>query len=208
MDISGLIYKVPFILIAITIHEFAHARAARSFGDFSATLLGRATLNPLKHLDPFGTLCLLLFNFGWAKPVPINPSNFSHRRLGLFSVSLAGPLSNLLLAFLLGQIIQWGVPFPLWIFKILFYGMLINIGLGLFNLIPLPPLDGFHVVESFFERSRLIQWLNSIGPLLLISIILLDNFAQTGIISTLLVKPMHKLMILFGGKAIFAPLFR
>jgi Zn-dependent protease len=208
VDIIGMIYKVPCILVAISVHEFAHARVARSFGDFSATLLGRATLNPLRHLDPFGTLCLLLFNFGWAKPVPINPANFSHRRLGLFSVSLAGPFSNLLLAFLLGQILQWGIHLPLWAFKLLFYSMLINIGLGLFNLIPLPPLDGFHVVESLFERSRLIQWLNSIGPLVLISIIILDNFAQTGIISTILVRPMHQLMILFGGKAVFAPLFR
>jgi Zn-dependent protease len=208
LELQSILYKLPSILLAISLHEYAHARTAKVFGDLSAVLLGRATLNPLMHLDPFGTICLILFNFGWARPVPINPMNFSNRKLGLLGVSLAGPISNLALALILGQIVQLVSPMPLWLFKLLFYGMLINIGLGLFNLIPLPPLDGFHVVESLFERSRLVTWLNSFGPLLLITIIVLDNFANTGIISSILIKPMYKLMILFGGKGIFAPLFR
>lgn len=93
-------------------------------------------------------------------------------------------------------------------FKVFYYAMLLNIGLGLFNLIPLPPLDGFHVIESLFEKSKIIGWLNSVGPLALISIIILDNVAETGIIASLLLKPMLKLMLLFGGPHIFAPLVR
>lgn len=208
MELTNLIYKVPALLLAISIHEYAHARTAKAFGDLSAFLLGRATLNPLRHLDPLGTICLLFFSFGWARPVPINPDNFHNRTLGLFWVSLAGPLSNLFLAFLLGLIFKSLGPFSGMPFKVFYYAMLLNIGLGLFNLIPLPPLDGFHVIESLFEKSKLIGWLNSVGPLALISIIILDNVAETGIISSLLLKPMLKLMLLFGGPHIFAPLVR
>lgn len=84
MELTNLIYKVPALLLAISIHEYAHARTAKAFGDLSAFLLGRATLNPLRHLDPLGTICLLFFSFGWARPVPINPDNFHNRTLGLF----------------------------------------------------------------------------------------------------------------------------
>ncbi len=206
MELPNLLFKVPALLLAISLHEYAHARTAQAFGDLSPVLLGRASLNPLRHLDPLGTICLLLLNFGWAKPVPINPQNFSKRKLGLFWVSLSGPLSNILLAFLLGLLFKALGPFYGFPYKILFYGMLLNIGLGLFNLIPLPPLDGFHVLESLFERSKLVELLNRLGPLVLITIIILDSLAQTDIISSLLIKPMSKLMLIFGGPAVFAPL--
>ncbi len=199
MNFLPWIIKIPAILIAITIHEYAHARAAKAFGDYSAVLLGRASLNPLRHLDPIGTICLFLFNFGWARPVPINPYNFKNKRLGLFFVSFAGPFTNLLFALGIGLLFRSVVSRPGALSQLLFYLMFLNIGLGLFNLIPLPPLDGFHIVEALFERSKVIDLLNSIGPLALISIILLDNFAQTGIIGTILTKPMIRLAFLFGG---------
>lgn len=208
MEFHDLLYKVPALLVAISIHEYAHAKAAQAFGDLSPALLGRASLNPLRHLDPLGTICLLILNFGWARPVPINPANFNRRRLGLFCVSLAGPVSNLLMAFVLGYLFKVFGPFWGPAYKIIFYAMLLNVGLGLFNLIPLPPLDGFHVVESLFEKSPLIGWLNSLGPLVLITIIILDNLAHTGVLSSVLVRPMFRLMLLFGGQGMFAPLMR
>ncbi|MGB4214826.1 MAG: site-2 protease family protein, partial [Dethiobacteria bacterium] len=95
-----LIYRLPALLLAITVHEYAHGRVAYHFGDATAKWHGRLTLNPLRHLDPIGTITLLLFGFGWAKPVPVNPYNFRDYRSGMLWVSFAGPLANFALAFI------------------------------------------------------------------------------------------------------------
>ena len=105
-DISQWIVRIPVLLFAITIHEYAHGRAALWLGDPTAKSMGRLTLNPLPHIDPFGAICLFLFNFGWAKPVPVNPRYFKNIRKDIILMSLAGPLANILLAFLAGMLIR------------------------------------------------------------------------------------------------------
>lgn len=146
--ITEILIHGIILLIAFPIHECAHALVAKWLGDDTAEKQGRITLNPLKHLDLFGTILMLFAGFGWAKPVPINPNNFKKRKLGMALSSLAGPISNLILAYI-AMILS----------KILLYtetseelsiicinAMLINVGLAVFNLIPIPPLDGSRIM--------------------------------------------------------------
>jgi len=158
MGLLNLLLKNPldFILIAIPLlyaiilHELAHGWTAYVMGDPTAKLLGRLSLNPLKHLDPIGTLMLFIFGFGWAKPVPVNFNQLRNRRLGMVLVSAAGIVTNMLLAFmalLLSRLLSlspFGLPALL-----LFYFAQINIILAAFNLIPLPPLDGSKILMGF-----------------------------------------------------------
>ncbi len=153
---------VPMILLALCIHEMCHGWAAYLCGDSTAKAHGRLSLNPLKHLDPIGTLCMLLVGFGWAKPVPIVTRNFKKPRRDLFIVALAGPLSNFVLAFVLTPIYvlcskfciqlmlgnsEFARPMEM-LCTMLLYGILVSIGLGLFNLIPIPPLDGSNMLMT------------------------------------------------------------
>ena len=150
---ADLIFRVPALLIALTVHEYAHARAAVAMGDDTPRQLGRVTLNPLAHLDPVGLLMLWLTQFGWAKPVPINPNRFQSYRSGMVWVSLAGPLSNAVMAFVaaiaLGACKFWGLGIPE-VWKILAWTRDYNIILAIFNLLPIPPLDGSKVLSVFF----------------------------------------------------------
>lgn len=151
----SLLYSVPAVLIALSFHEYAHAWAAYKCGDLTARSDGRMSLDPLRHLDPVGTICLLLFRFGWAKPVPINPRSFRHPRRDEIFVSLAGVIMNFILSFIAYGIVLLVTAF--WkneIFMNIMYPVVtLNITLGIFNLIPIPPLDGFHVVEALFPRG-------------------------------------------------------
>ena len=162
-DLTSLIISLPMILLAITVHEFAHAKVADTLGDPTPRLAGRLTLNPISHIDPMGFLMLIIVRFGWAKPVPINPYNFADPKKGNLYVSLAGPLSNFALAWVIA-IIYKTLPFayPQMINWMLSYAIWINLALGVFNLLPIPPLDGFHVAEGilpfayvdFFNRMQ------------------------------------------------------
>ncbi|OPL11114.1 MAG: hypothetical protein AVO34_03205 [Firmicutes bacterium ML8_F2] len=150
--------RIPALLIAITAHEFAHARMAYHFGDATAKLQGRMNLNPINHLDPVGTVMILLVGFGWAKPVPINPNNFSQYRRGLRWVSFAGPMANFILGFLtillLNILFAGGLMGGLFIqFLVVF--MQLNILLAIFNLVPIPPLDGSKILMSFLPDAYL-----------------------------------------------------
>ncbi len=148
----GLLLSIPGLMLALSMHEFAHGYAAYKMGDNTAKYSGRLSLNPLSHLDPIGTLCLFLFRFGWAKPVPINPYNFRNRRLGIITVSLAGPLMNFVLALLCNIIINLMVRFAPpgqitnFLYMVVVYAADLNVGLMCFNLIPIPPLDGSKVL--------------------------------------------------------------
>ena len=149
------------VLIILTVHEYAHAYAAYRLGDNTARSLGRLSLNPLKHLDPVGALCMLIFHFGWAKPVPINARNFKNPKRGFAIVAVAGPLSNIIFAFL--SAFLYLLLFALlkdinftseFLFKLAENALLfvylfhvINIGIGVFNLIPIPPLDGSRILN-------------------------------------------------------------
>lgn len=149
-----LIYTAPATLLAITVHEAAHGLVSYWLGDPTPKLDGRLSLNPLHHLDLIGTLCLLIFRFGWAKPVMVNPGYYKHPKQGMALSAMAGPIMNFILAFLsLGAYVglyyyAGGIGSGITRYFILFfeYSGIINIGLGVFNLIPLPPLDGSKVL--------------------------------------------------------------
>ena len=205
-DFSSMIYTVPALLIAITIHEYAHALTADAMGDPTPRYLGRLTFNPLAHLDILGAIMLALFHFGWAKPVPINPARMNHPRKGIIWTSLAGPLSNLLAA-LVGVILMQ-IVFPFYhanpnavltgIYLLLYWFANINISLAVFNLIPVPPLDGSRILLAVlperiyfgmmkYERVILIVLLAAVwggfldGPLSVMNNVvwdLLDNGTQ------------------------------
>lgn len=179
------LYRIPAILIALTFHEVAHGFVAYRLGDPTAKQLGRLSLNPLRHLDPLGTLMMVFLGFGFAKPVPVNPRNFKHLRRDDLLVSIAGPLSNLVQA-IVGQ----GL-YLLWLFQFsqvpyvggflqMYYW--INLSLMVFNLLPLPPLDGYHVLNSLILRRDIFADTRMMSTVLFI---LAMTGMLGGIISTL-----------------------
>lgn len=204
-NIQELIVKIPVLLFAITVHEYAHARTALSLGDPTAKLAGRITFNPISHMDPFGAICLFLFNFGWAKPVPVNPRYFRNPRMGSLWVSLAGPLANLGVALVMGILIRYFLfPWDLYL-TMLIPMLLMNIGLGLFNLLPIPPLDGSHVLESLLPYSALVKYrqIERYAPIVLMSIFFADQFLHLRIFSRLLGYPIFYLAHLLAGDNLF-----
>ena len=211
-DISQWIIKVPVLLFAITIHEYAHGRAALWLGDPTAKNMGRLTLNPLPHIDPFGAICLFLFHFGWAKPVPVDPRYFKNIRKGTIFMALCGPLANFCVALTAGLFLRFLV-FPSEVYlTALMWLLIMNIGLGLFNLLPIPPLDGSHILENLLSPGAAQQYrkFGRYGPIVILVVVILDNFAHTGIISRILIGPMFQLAHVFAGDNLFIlfPLLR
>lgn len=214
--IIALCYRIPAVLIALSLHELAHGYVALRCGDDTAEMMGRLSFNPLRHLDPFGTICLLLFGFGWAKPVPVNPRKFTHFRRDDFLVSIAGIVVNFCLflfaslcMILVSQLVftpetwtlgtlstpsqflrfdgvnfyqilsgdngiitasfqqyYFGIsaenmyqyiqtPWLMYVLRFLMYFSMINLGLALFNLIPIPPLDGYHLVNDALAKGKI-----------------------------------------------------
>ncbi len=165
MDLSQLILTVMAALVALTIHEFAHGFVAYKLGDDTAKSLGRLSLNPIKHLDPFGALCMVFFHFGWAKPIPIDPRNFKNPRKGFALTALAGPATNLIVGFFTSFLYLLSLytlketsstflnnlQVNLLLFFLYFFS--INIGLGIFNLIPIPPFDGSRILNVILPQK-------------------------------------------------------
>ena len=150
----NLLLSLPGILVAISFHEMAHGYAADAMGDPTPKLAGRLTVNPLKHIDPIGFISMLLFRFGWAKPVPVNPNNFKNHRKGIIVVSLAGCFTNLLLGFISLIAIYAVSPFAnVYLLQILQYLYLYNLMFAVFNLIPIPPLDGSQILAEFLPYN-------------------------------------------------------
>ncbi len=183
LDPVTIALRIPILLIVITVHEFAHARMAYHYGDSTAERQGRMNLNPINHLDPIGSLMILLVGFGWAKPVPINPYNFNKYRSGLRWVSFAGPMSNLILSFfsllLFTALFNAGlVAFGGLFFSFMQQLIMINIYLAIFNLIPIPPLDGSKILMSFLPDSQigLYQQIERFAPILLLLLIFSGAF--------------------------------
>lgn len=174
------LYFVIGILVAITVHEFSHAFVANELGDPTARLKGRLSLNPLAHLDPIGTLMLLFAGFGWGKPVPVDPYNFRNPKTDSALVSLAGPISNLILAFMLSPLISLIPPLSLIVIPII----ILNVTLAFFNLLPISPLDGFSIVEGVLPDDLARTWhsFQSLGMILLIFLFLMPGSLLSGII--------------------------
>ncbi len=176
INLQDIIIRTIAVLVAIIPHEMAHGYAAYLCGDETAKNDGRLSLNPLHHLDPIGTICLIFFKFGWAKPVMINPNNFRDRKKGTFFVSIAGVLTNFILA-IISVIIMKHIRLSDFVFELFMNIFWFNIILGVFNLIPIPPLDGSKLLFSFLPPKYeyyLIKY-EKYGYILLLLLIMTDN---------------------------------
>ena len=161
LDFASMIYRIPALLFAISIHEYAHAQCADSMGDPTARYMGRLTFNPMAHLDPIGAILLVVAGFGWAKGVPINVNNFRNRREGILKVSFAGPVANLFLCFLAALMMallgRMGMLSD-GLYKFLFWMQLYNVWFAFFNLIPVPPLDGSRILSELLPAKQSWQF--------------------------------------------------
>ncbi len=208
-DLSLYLIIAPPILLALTFHEFAHGWVADKLGDPTARLAGRLTMNPLAHLDLFGTLMLFIAHIGWAKPVPINPYNLRNPRRDEILVSLAGAAANMILALLFGLLIRaldTGGPLehitpsrP--VLLMIVYGVTINLILAIFNLIPIPPLDGSHILEGILPNSlaREYRKFYRFGPALILILVLSGYLLNIPILWWIIGPFVRYFSILFSG---------
>jgi Zn-dependent protease len=176
------------LLIGITVHEAAHAVTAVALGDPTPARMGRVSLNPLRHLDPLGTLFMLVASFGWGRPVVYNPANLrGNPRLGSALVAVAGPLSNIAVATLAAICLMTGAVFSDQGARILQMIMYVNIGLAAFNLLPIPPLDGFGFVLNLLPRSAAaaIAPIAPFGPLILLALVFIPGLGLSAILAPL-----------------------
>jgi len=181
-NITLYILIAPPILLALAFHEFAHGWVADRLGDPTARLAGRLTMNPLVHLDLMGTIMLFVAHIGWAKPVPVNPYNLHNPKRDIIWVSCAGPGANLLMALGFGLLIRaWnsggilsGISLPEPLLLMIVYGVIINLALAIFNLIPIPPLDGSRILGGLLppDAEREYRKLDRFGPLLIIGLVM------------------------------------
>ena len=187
LDIQTILLFAPGFVLGLTFHEVAHGWVADKLGDPTARHAGRLTLNPLRHLDPIGSLMLVFAGFGWAKPVPVNPFNLKNPRRDMLWVALAGPVANLIFALALGLFFQLLIKIPILnapgntsaLMLVLYRGVQINVILAVFNLIPIPPLDGSRIIVGLLPPSMTsgYEMFERFGPFLLLGLILLGNFA-------------------------------
>lgn len=197
INLQDIIIRTIAVLVAIIPHEMAHGYAAYLCGDETAKNDGRLSLNPLHHLDPIGTICLIFFKFGWAKPVMINPNNFRDRKKGTFFVSIAGVLTNFIVA-IISVIIMKHIRLNDFVFELFMNIFWFNIVLGVFNLIPIPPLDGSKLLFSFLPLKYeyyLIKY-EKYGYIILLLLIMSNNLDK-------ILIPMVNFMINLIGKIVW-----
>lgn len=154
LDLTSIVFRVPALLFAISVHEYAHAQCSDSLGDPTARRMGRLTINPFAHLDPVGAVLLVLAGFGWAKPVPIDAGYFRNRRNGVIKVALSGPAANLFLCFAAAFFMALCGRLDLLsdgMYRFLFWMQLYNVWFAFFNLIPVPPLDGSRILTEVLQ---------------------------------------------------------
>lgn len=204
-DIMSFIAGLPGLILAMAVHEYAHARAAVALGDITPRMMGRLTLNPLAHIDPIGLLMLILAHFGWAKPVMINPRNFKNYKRDDILVSLAGPAANLLLAFLTLVVLLIYSKFfgrmSQGTYLVLQLIVLYNINFAIFNMIPLPPLDGSHILKHFLPARYAYRY----AQIERYSFFILIVFVMTPVLTYILI-PLQQL-VWFIFRMILMPFF-
>ncbi len=206
-DIQRILLLIPGALLGLTLHEAAHAFVAWRLGDPTAKQLGRLTLNPLKHLDLFGTVMIFIVHFGWAKPVPVNPNHFRKPKRDMLLVALAGPATNFILATAFGIVMRM-MPDPAtlsyagaMIYNMTVYGLIVNVVLAVFNLLPVPPLDGSRLVHFFFPAryERQYRMFERVAAFSLLGMILFGVVTGTPIISGIIDTPVRFFLNLFAG---------
>ena len=179
---SDFLFYIPGLLLALTVHEFAHSWVSYRLGDPTPKSQGRLSFNPLNHIDPIGFIMMIVFRFGWCKPVEINPFYYKNKRQGMLMVALAGPAANfltaLLVALLFGLltiVLPVSILFNTYLIKVLLGILMYNVNLGLFNLIPIPPLDGSKVLEGLLpvrESFTYMNFMNRYGLLILLAVMI------------------------------------
>ncbi len=205
LPIEVLIILLPILIFSLCFHEFSHGYIAYKLGDHTAARNGRLTLNPLAHLDPIGSLMILFVGFGWAKPVPVNPINFSNPRIDMMKVAFAGPASNLILAFTGGLIMRLvnilGLLQSEMFIQTLYFFIFINISLAVFNMIPVAPLDGSQIFGNMISKSNpQLAWkLQMYGPKILMGVILIGMVTQFSVLGFLMMPFVKMFMYLFTG---------
>ena len=213
LDLPTIISRLVVLLTAFSFHEFAHAWVAVRFGDETPRITGRLTLNPLAHLDPMGSLMLIVAGFGWAKPVQVNPYALQrHSPAAMMWVSLAGPASNLLLAviasipFQLGLVSAYEANFSSGgiipsLDKLLYEFVFINLLLFLFNLIPIAPLDGEKIFTYFLpaNMARVFDTIRPYGPMILMALIFLPRLLGINILGMIIGPPLQAMMSFLVG---------
>ena len=200
VPIEVLILLIPVLVFALVFHEFSHAWVANKLGDPTARYSGRLTLNPLAHLDPFGSLMILFVGFGWAKPVPVDSRYLANPRVDMMKIAFAGPAANLLLAFVGGTIIRTGLVSGSITLMLLLFTQ-INIMLAVFNMIPIPPLDGSQIFSGIMMRRypELVYKLQMYGPQILLGLIMIGYFTRISPIWIVMSPFVNFFLFLFAG---------
>jgi Zn-dependent protease len=204
LDPAVQVILIPVIIFALSFHEFSHGWVASRFGDQTARYAGRLTLNPMAHLDLFGTMALYFMGFGWAKPVPVDPRNLQNPKQDMMWISLAGPVSNLILALISGILLSIllrlgiiGSQSPL--IMVLIMSLQINLVLAIFNFLPIPPLDGSRILEGMVPNKyhNELAKFEYYGPRILFGLILISMFTRFNIFSVIISPIMSIFLKLF-----------
>ena len=205
MDLRTFLYLLPIVLASLTLHELAHAVVAWRLGDPTAKREGRLTLNPLVHMDPIGTLMFVVTGlaaglpFGWAKPVPVNPGYFRRPKEGMAIVAVAGPLMNFLVALVCFAVLRH-VDMSSEAFEVLRMAWIVNVVLGIFNLVPVPPLDGSRVVGVLMGNATYVRWvsLDQYGMLIVFGLFVVfqDQFSALMADALLFVRNVMDVLVL------------
>ena len=213
MNAEIIVFLIPIILISLTVHEYSHGMMAHLLGDDTAKNQGRLTFNPLKHLDPMGTVFFIIMHFGWAKPVPVDTRNLRDPHRDMLFIAAAGPASNLTLALIFGFFLSflspWGSPEqmePMQRYLLIFLslGIYSNVGLVVLNMLPVFPLDGSSVLKGLVPRrvAQKLSELDKFAGMALLGVFLMDQFIGTHILGTVLGIPIE-FMVEFITQDIF-----